>query len=124
MKKYSLIGNNLKMDMEENNNRLKIIGNNNYIRISRNVGSVTIIGDECSIDVLDNYGSVEMISASNTVKINVCNSNSDTKEEPRDVAVRNMELKKNSKQKKSLKVILEKFISFYLKKTLNYRSKK
>ena len=118
MKKYSLIGNNLKMEIEENNNRLKIIGNNNYIKIYKNVGSVTIIGDECSIDVLDNFGTVEMFSESSTVKVNVCSSNSDASvEDSRDVPERTIVSKKKIKQKKSLKVIFEQFLSLYAKKT-------
>lgn len=118
MKKYLLIGNNLQMEIEENNSRLKIVGNNNYIKICKNMGSVTIIGDECSIDVIDNYGSVEMISASSTVKINMCNSDSDIKAEERsNVPERTIDSKKKSKPKNSIKVIFEKFISFCIKKS-------
>lgn len=125
MKKYSIIGNNLKMEMEANVHLLKIVGNNNYIKINKNVGSVTIIGDECSIDVLDNYGSVEMKSASNTVKINVSNCDDSTTVdgavEPNEVP--NRTVIKSQKEKKSLRVSLEKFISLYVKKALG-RSKK
>ncbi|KAF9414011.1 hypothetical protein HW555_007964 [Spodoptera exigua] len=125
MKKYSIIGSNLKMEMEANVHLLKIVGNNNYIKIIKNMGSVTIIGDECSIDVMDNYGSVEMRSASNTVKINVCNCddsrNVDGSTELKEVP--NRTVIKNQKEKKSFKVSLEKFISVYVKKALG-RSKK
>lgn len=74
MKKYILLGNNLKMEMVLNDNQLKIVGNNNYIKIHRNHGSVMMVGNECSIDVFENFGNVEVTGGSSTVKISACNS--------------------------------------------------
>ncbi|CAB3235448.1 unnamed protein product [Arctia plantaginis] len=100
MKKYSLLGNNLKMEMELNNNRLKILGDNNYIKINRNMGRVMMIGNECSIDVLQNFGSIEVIGANHAIIISSNNSinilnNSETK----DVVDNGMVLKKNCRNK-------------------------
>lgn len=71
MKKYRVIGNNLAMDMFENNYRLKIVGNNNSIKIKKNFGSVIMIGNNCSVDVLQNFGELQTISGNNIVIVNV-----------------------------------------------------
>lgn len=68
MKKYILTGNNLKMEMVKNVNKLKIIGNHNYMKMEKNEGEIVMIGDHCGIDLNENTGRVEILD-SNGVKI-------------------------------------------------------
>ena len=46
MKKYSVIGNNLKVEMKYNVNRMKIVGDNNVVLVERNEGTIVMVGQK------------------------------------------------------------------------------
>lgn len=69
MKKYILTGNNLKLEMHENKNRLRIIGLNNYVKIVRNEGNIEMVGQNCNVDIKENYGKVEIIGHCGSMNI-------------------------------------------------------
>lgn len=70
MKKYTVIGNNLNLEMAENKFKLKIVGVNNIMKIEKNYGNVMMIGNNCVLDVIDNKGNVEVIGGNAVINMN------------------------------------------------------
>lgn len=69
MKNYILTGNNLKLELQNNKNRLKLIGKNNHIKIVRNQGKIQMVGLNGNVDVKENYGTVEIFGVYDSINI-------------------------------------------------------